>query len=230
MSQIPNDIPGNSHKEQEAKQNQQDKPQKPEVVPFEGEVGGAKRKKSGFWAWMRRMFLSDRSPKEIMVDVLENQIVPGIKDNFRNSVVSSIDMFVYQSAKPAGQNTGNNSISYNNIFRSQQNPPKTQNNQPQNQGVDLSNGFVNPCFKTRIEAERFLNGKMKSYNYPTLSVHTMYMMMNKHIDYTWDAYGWTKEEISSWDPNKVIVRISGTSAKPMEFPWMIDLPQAHVIS
>ena len=162
-----------------------------------------------------------------MVDVLENNIVPGIKDNFRNGLVSSLDMFIYQSSKPSTTN-GSNGISYNNIFRSnaaQSSKPQTPAPAQNNSGVDLSNGFVNPCFKTRIEAERFLNGKMKSYDYPTLSVHTMYMMMSKHIDYTWDAYGWTKEEIASWDQNRMIVHINST-----DFPWMIDLPQAHVIS
>ena len=217
-----NDIPSNSHKAQEAAQNQ---PQKPEITPFEGEVGGAKRKKSNFGAWMRKMFLSDRKPSEILLDVVENQIVPGIKDNVRNSVVTGIDSFIYQNAAPA-RTTGNNSVSYNNIFRAQPNQPRPQQPaQTDNQGVDLSNGFVNPCFKTRVEAERFFNGKIKAYDYPTYSVHTMYMMMNKHIDYTWDAYGWTREEIATWDANRMIKHIQAK-----EFPWMIDLPQAHVIS
>lgn len=222
MSQVPtnNDIPSNSHKAKESAANA-----KPEIVPFDGEVAGAKRKKSSFWRWMRKMFLSDRKPSEIAMDVLENNIVPGIKDNFRNGLVSSLDMFIYQSAK-APNAPSNNSISYNNIFRS---PTTTKPTTPapaaNNNGVDLSAGFVNPCFKTRIEAERFLTGRMKAYDYPTLSVHTMYMMMSKHIDYTWDAYGWTKEEIASWDPNRIIVHVNST-----DWPWMIDLPQAHVIS
>jgi hypothetical protein len=71
---------------------------------------------------------------------------------------------------------------------------------------------------------RFLNEKMKAYDFPSLSVHTLYMMRGKHIDYTWDKYGWTREEIASWDPNRIITHISST-----EFPWMINLPQAHVV-
>lgn len=221
MSQLPNDIPGNSHKAQEeAKKNV-----KPDIQPFEGEVAGVKRKKSGFWAWMRKMFLSDRKPSEIAMDVLENNIVPGIKDNFRNGIVSSLDMFIYQGSKSPSQSSANNNVQYNNIFRSpttskQSAPQQTQNNN----GVDLSNGFSNPCFKTREDARRFLYDKLKSYDYPTLSVHTMYMMRSQHIDYTWDAYGWTKEEIASWD-DKMIKHIDNR-----DWPWMIDLPQAHVIS
>ena len=224
MSQIPtnSDIPSNSHKSQEAAA--QSKDPRPEVTPFNGETGSVKRKKSGFLAWCRKMFLSDRKPSEIMMDVLENQIVPGIKDNVRNSVVSSIDMFVYQSAKPASQTSSNNSVSYNNIFRAQTSqknlPQQTQNSNE----ADLNNGFTNPTFKTKADAVRFLNEKMKAYDFPTLSVHTLYMMRGKHIDYTWDKYGWNKEEIASWDPNRIITHISSP-----EFPWMINLPQAHVV-
>lgn len=224
MSQVPtnNDIPSNSHKAQHAAQA---KEKKPEVIPFDGETGGVKRKKSGFWAWCRKMFLSDRKPSEIMLDVLENQIVPGIKDNVRNSLVSSVDMFIYQSAKPASQTSSNNSISYSNIFRTNTSV-QTQPQTTQSTGKDLNAGFSNPCFKTRADADRFLNTKMKAYDYPTLSVHTLYMMRGQHIDYTWDAYGWTREEIAALDPSRVITHISGNH----EFSWMIDLPKAHVIS
>jgi len=223
MSQMPRneDIPSNSH----TAKTQPQEAGKPEIVPFDGEVGGAKRKKSRFWAWIRKMFLSDRKPSEIAMDVLENNIVPGIKDNFRNGLVSSLDMFIYNSSKPSNQSSPNNGLVYNNIYKVQQNSKPQQQPATNNNGMDLSNGFVNPCFKTRIEAERFLNNKLKAYDYPTLSVHTMYMMMSKHIDYTWDAYGWNREEIASWDASKIITHINSS-----EWPWMIDLPQAHVIT
>lgn len=223
MSQIPtnDEIPANSKK---AQQEAIEKQQRPEVTPFEGDVMGAKRKKSTVGAWLKKNFLSDRKPSEILMSVLEDNIVPGIKDNLRNSVVSGIDSFIYNSAKPSSGNPGNNSVSYNNVYRSQPSQPKPDNQTQNNNGMDLSSGFVNPCFRTREQARQFLI-KMKAYDYPTLSVHTMYMMMSKHIDYTWDAYGWTKEEIAGWDPEKIITHISSR-----DFPWMIDLPQAHVIS
>lgn len=225
MSQIPtnDDIPSNSMKAQAEAEKQKNEVSKPEVVPFDGETAGAKRKGSPFWRWMRKMFLSDRKPSEIIMDVLENNVVPGIKDNFRNSIVTGLDGFIYQNSAPV--KTGNNNISYNNIFRgSNTQQPKVEESSRES-GKDKNSGFVNPCFKTRQEAERFLNTKMKTYDYPTLSVHTMYMMMSKHIDYTWDKYGWNREEVASWDPAKIIVHINSS-----EWPWMINLPQAHVIS
>lgn len=218
MSNVAGDLPSNSHKSREA---QMEESKKPAIPEFNGEVAGVKRKKKGigFWRWMRKMFLSDQKPSDIMKNVLEQQIVPGIKDNFRNSLVSSVDMFIYQSAKP--NTTSNNNVAYGKIFNSQNNKPAVQQNQPAKDNTpDMDKGFTNPCFRSKMDATSFLI-MMKEYDYPTLSVHTLYMMRKQHIDYTWDAYGWTREEIQ----NVQIVHINNP-----DFPWMIDLPQAHVIS
>lgn len=230
MSTIPmNDLPSNSHKSQEAQKGDG----RPDIPTFEGEVAGAKRKKKGmgFLRWLRKMFLSDQKPSDILMNVVENQIVPGIKDNFRNSLVSSVDMFIYQSAKPTS--TSNNNVAYGKIFNSSQNSTavKTQSQSQAQKNMDLENGFTNPCFKfldtrmmpdgTRVQGAKDFLQMMKNYDYPTLSVHTLYMMRKQHIDYTWDAYGWTREEIQ----NVQIVHINNP-----DFPWMIDLPAAHVIS
>ena len=83
MSTVPmNDLPSNSHKSQEAqKQTIQKGDGRPDIPTFEGEVAGAKRKKKGmgFLRWLRKMFLSDQKPSDILMNVVENQIVPGIK-------------------------------------------------------------------------------------------------------------------------------------------------------
>ena len=216
MSQVTDDLPSNSHKSQE-------EAKKPDIPEFQGEVAGVKRKNKGgkFLRWLRKMFLSDQKPSEIFMNVVENQIVPGIKDNFRNSLVSSVDMFIYQSAKPASA-SNNNNVAYGKIFNSaSNNTVKTPSQPKQTESTpDMNNGFTNPCFRSKMDATSFLI-MMKQYDYPTLSVHTLYMMRKQHIDYTWDAYGWTREEIQ----NVQIVHINNP-----DFPWMIDLPQAHVIS
>ena len=192
MDQNPmnDNLPSNSHKSREEEAMKTDG--RPEVKVFEGEVAGAKRKKpNSFLSWMKRMFLSDRKPSEIVMDILENQVVPGMKDNFRNSMVSSIDAFIYQNAKTSG--SGSNNISSSKIY-SGQNSANTGNTRQQEskekKDIDLNGGFTNPCFKSKMDATKFLID-MKQYDYPTLSVHTLYMMRKMHIDYTWDAYGWT---------------------------------------
>ena len=237
MSTVPmEDLPSNSHKDQEASKAVQSASGdgRPDIPTFEGEIAGVKRKKkgTGFLRWLRKMFLSDQKPSTILMNVVENQIVPGIKDNFRNSLVSSVDMFIYQSAKPTS--TTSNNVAYGKIFKNSQSTASTntQSSQQKDQsGMDLENGFTNPCFKvldtrtlpdgTRVKGAKDFLQMMKDYDYPTLSVHTLYMMRKQHIDYTWDKYGWTREEIQ----NVQIVHINNP-----EYPWMIDLPSAHLIN
>lgn len=219
-----NDIPSNSHKSQE----EASKNQKPPIPEFNGKTAGVKRKQENkILRWLRKMFLSDQKPSDILMAVVEQQIVPGIKDNFRNSLMSSVDMFIYPNSRPTNQPSNN--ISYSRIYNSgnnntnrvkTQSQPQTQNQTTSTNGVDLSSGFTNPCFQRLDEANRFLV-LMQNYDYPTLSVHTLYMMRKQHIDYTWDAYGWTKEEIA----NVKVVHINNS-----DFPWMLDLPPAHVIA
>ena len=220
MAELPNDIPGNSQK---ARQAQKEENGRPPVPVFEGELKHVRRKNSGFWRWCKRMFLSDRKPKDILKEIVEYRIVPGIKDNLRNSAMATIDSFIYQGSGPAGPSTSQNSVNYNKIYT---NTPV--NTAPaaksDSKTEEINKGFSNPCFHTQLDAQTFLQ-MMKSYDYPTLSVHTLYMMQKKHIDYTWDAYGWTQQEIAALGPG-CIRHINGDP----NWPWMINLPEAHVIA
>lgn len=233
MAEMPNDIPGNSKKQQQ----QEQAAQKPEVPVFQGPTAGVKRKQAHpFWRWFRRMFLSDRKPKDILREIVEQRVVPGIKDNVRNSAMATIDSFIYQGTSAAPVSTQNGVTNYNKVFNGQQSRgyPQQPAAQPQTKSDELEKGFSNPCFKHRNTrtfpdghkeggAEDFL-ALMKGYDYPTLSVHTMYMMQGKHIDYTWDAYGWNQNEIQALGPGNI--RQTGNA----EWPWMIVLPEAHMIS
>lgn len=221
MAEI-NDIPSNSQKSK----MQQAENKKPAIPVFEGETAGAKRKSNSFWRWCRKMFLSDRKPRDILREIVEYRIVPGIKDNVRNSAMATIDSFIYPGSGPSGPSTPQNGVNYNKIYSSgpsYQNAPPQQTAQNQ-KAEEINKGFSNPCFRTQTDAMTFLQ-MMKGYDYPTLSVHTLYMMQKKHIDYTWDAYGWTQQEIANLSP-ACIRHISGSP----EWPWMINLPEAHVIA
>lgn len=236
MAQIPmpDEIPSNSQKSKEQAQQTPSLPEKPPVPQFGG-VGGAKRRETGkFGKWFKKMFLSDKSPKEIFKDVIENQVVPGIKDNFRNSLVSSVDQFIYKGAKTVNQSSSSNHINYNSMYQKQQaqknnimrsSAPSTNDNSSQEEVKD--NGFSNPTFRMRsnpdpnnIGAEQFL-AAMKSREFPTFSVMDLYSMRGQTISWTWDVWGWTKEEIE----NVKIVHINNPDR-----PWMIDLPPAHLIN
>lgn len=223
------DIPTNSHKsQQESNQGASGGVQKPPVPVFDGKSAGAKRKNdSSLWKWFKRLFLSDRSPKDIAREVFEETVVPDIKDNFRNGVVAMLDGIIWKNYSPGRGSSTSNTVNYNKVYTSQQPRSiasgKQQQTVAEQQNEDaINNGFRNPCFQSKPEASRFLE-LMKGYDFPTLSVHTMYMMRKKHIDYTWDAYGWTREEIAGLTP-ACIKRISDPN-----YPYMIELPEAHVI-
>lgn len=227
MAELPNDIPSNSQKARQQAAAQSSQSQKPAVPVFEGETAQAKRKSgNSFLKWCRKMFLSDRKPKDILREIVEFRIVPGIKDNVRNSAMATIDSFIYPGSGPSGPQTSQNGVNYNKIYSGgYSTAPQPPQQQAQSQKAEeLNKGFTNPCFRTQTDAMTFLQ-MMKSYDYPTLSVHTLYMMQKKHIDYTWDAYGWTQQEIAALGPGS-IRHISGDP----NWPWMINLPEAHVIA
>jgi len=236
MAEIPNDIPGNSKKQQNVSQEAPANNGKPPVPVFEGPSAGVKRKQSHpIRRWFKRMFLSDRKPKDILMEVVNDRIVPGIKDNFRNSAIATIDSFIYPDTGAGPVSTQNGAMNYNKIYNGTQpvrSAPQQATNDPR--ADEINKGFSNPCFKHRRMttlpdgrkeqgAEEFL-AMLKSYNYPTLDVHTMYMMQGKHIDFTWTAYGWNQEEIQALGPG--CIRPTGN----VEWPFMIVLPEAHVIS
>ena len=222
MAELPNDIPGNSLKSQQ-QQQQEPKDNRPPVPVFQGESGQARRKEHKFLKWCRKMFLSDRKPKDILMEIVEYRIIPGIKDNMRNSAMATIDSFIYPNSGPSGPSTSQNGINYNRMFNNGSVPAPTPQSQQSTQKEE-NKGFNNPTFRTQSDAMTFL-GIMKNYDYPTLSVHTLYMMLQKHIDYTWDAYGWNREEILALNQS-CIRHINGNP----EWPWMISLPEAHIIS
>ena len=216
-----NDIPSNSLKSQQTPKKETSKPP---VPVFDGQTAGIQRKNKGaFGKWLRRMLLSDRKPKDIIKEVVEYRIVPGFKDNVRNSALAALDGFIYSGSSPAASNTSQNGVNYNRMFNNTAAPssvPPAQNNQNED---EKNKGFNNPCFRSQTDAMTFLT-MMKEYDYPTLSVHTLYMMQKKHIDFTWDAYGWNREEIQRLTQG-CIRHINNT-----DWPWMIDLPTAHVIA
>lgn len=178
------------------------------------------------------MFLSDQKPKDILKSIVEDQVVPGIKDNFRNSFVSSIDMFIYNGAKTVSQSSATNHISYNSMYQKQQaNKPHGNGMQPKPDAAleepKENNSFSNPTFKylsnsdpNNIGAKEFL-AAIQSREYPTFSVMDLYGMQGKRISWTWEVWGWNQDELQ----NLKIGRISNPDK-----PWIIEFPPAHTIS
>ena len=194
-----------------------------DLKQFSG-VKQVKKKEPGvFISWLTRMFFSGRSLKDIALEVAENQVVPGIKDNLRNSLVSMIDMGIYRDHKTGVSTTGapgsfiTNYVAYGDKKKQQASALEVAK---QKEAETIKSGFENPAFSNKKDADDFLMS-MKAYvqKYETMSVQDLAWMQHKQIDFTWDKWGWWRDEIMAI---KAPVHINNPSA-----PWMIDMPKAH---
>lgn len=185
-----------------------------------------KKEPTKFFKWFSEMFLSGRTWKEIAMDILNNQIVPELKDGFRNSVVSLLDMRLYRDHKPGTASSSSSSGSFITNYvqysdkKAQQKAALEANKKKEEE--TLSSGYEIPSFKTLAQARSFLQD-MKDYvtQYDTITVLELAGMMKKQVPYTWEKFGWTKEEILSIpDPRHI--------SNP-ERPYIIELPKAHVL-
>ena len=182
-----------------------------------------KKEPSPFWQWIRTMFFNGKTMKEIAKDVAEDVLVPGIKDNVRNSLVNLIDMRIYEDHKTSVASSGTPGSFITNYVDSYDNKKQIQAALETNQKKDaetIKKGFEYPAFKNKRDADNFL-ASMHAYvqKYETMSVQDLAWMQSKSIDYTWDQYGWNRDEILAIKAPKHI--------NNPDCPWIIDLPKAH---
>lgn len=195
---------------------------KKDITQFIG-VKQAIRKENAWLTWIKGMFFSDRSFKDIAKDVAENQIAPQIKDLVRNSVVSALDMKMYKDHKSVGVPGGTPVSFVTNYVKYGTTDTSTKVETVKKKDEDIvKSGFECPAFQTKRDAEQFL-ASMKDYvnKYGSMSVQDLAWMQGKRVDYTWDAYGWDVSEIMA---------ISGpTHISNPSTPWVIQLPKAGIL-
>ena len=177
---------------------------------------------NAFWKWIKDMFFSGRTLKDILKDVAENQIIPQAKDNFRNSLVSIIDLKIYKDHKTTSSSTPSSSFVTNYVKYSDTQKRALEENKKKEEET-VKSGFEYPAFRTQREAESFI-ASMHGYvaKYPTMSVLDLAFMQGKSIDFTWDKYGWEREEILA------ITR--PTHISNPDAPYMINVPKAHLLA
>jgi hypothetical protein len=169
------------------------------------------------------MFFSGRTLRQICKDVAEDILIPGIKDNVRNGLVSAIDMGIYRDHKPGGAASSTPGSFITNYVSSYDKKRQTQAALEANKKKDeetIKSGFEYPAFRSKKEADDFL-ASMHVYvqKYETMSVQDLAWMQSKSIDFTWDKWGWYRDEILAI---KAPVHINNPDT-----PWVIDLPKAH---
>lgn len=203
---------------------------------FDG-VKQVKRKDNGsFWNWLARMFFSGRKPRDIALDVLEHEVIPNIQDGVYNSVVSLVGKTIYKEDRKPGTSGSysapgsfiTNYVAYGDK-KKQQNAALEANQQKEEETV--KSGFESPAFPNLKMAEDFLNS-MHAYvqKYETLSVQDLAWMQNKSIDYTWDKWGWWRDEILAIkNPSRFTqpVVAEDKNGNKIRLTHFIDLPKAH---
>lgn len=78
-------------------------------------------------------------------------------------------------------------------------------------------------FKRYDEAEQFI-GRIEKYleEHPYISVHSLCMMRDRYVDYTWDKYGWSHEDILVLD-KKPLFEVDKTE-------YYVYLPEPKMIA
>lgn len=216
---------------------QRDEPkekEKKELKQFSGVAQAKKKQEKSFFSWISTMFFSGRGWKEILKDIIENQVVPELKDGARNALVSAIDMKIYKDYSPGVTNTttvNNGSFLTKYLDYSAASTQATKQALEANQKKDeeiKKSGYELPSFTNEHAAMEFLKSmQAEAVRYGQISVHDLAWKQGKNVDYTWDAYGWTKDQILAVKrPSRMSPPLVVNGVK---YTHVIELPKARLL-
>lgn len=203
---------------------------------FDGVKQVKKKDNGSFWNWLAAMFFSGRSLKSIVKDVVKNEVVPSAQDGVYNSAVSFIGKLIYsEDRKPvtSGNYSAPGSFITNYVAygdkKKEQSAALEANRKKEEETV--KSGFESPAFPNLKMAEDFLNS-MHAYvqKYETMSVQDLAWMQNKSIDFTWDKWGWWRDEILAIrSPSRFTqpMTVEDKDGNKIRLTHFIDLPKAH---
>lgn len=163
-------------------------------------VADASRKKKGFLATTRDVFISDDAGslgKYIVMDVL----VPAIKQAVSTIFKDGIDILLYgQGGNPNKKTTTAGRVSYAGFY-------KDRFSSPEPQKTSTRFGYDELEYPTRDEAVDVINAMDDLLNmYGKVSVADMYELSNATPEYTYNNYGWARPSISDIRQVSTIVR------------------------
>ena len=207
-----------------------------DLKQFEGTKSVVKKEDGFVWNWIKTMFFSGKTLKEIIIDVAENSFVPWLKDGAYNMGTSFLSQWIYRDHKSApgpgtvSQNSSfiTNYVSYGDKKKQQE---KTLQDSKKQDEEEVKQGFEHPAFendppgtvggKTAFQKAREFLAEMHRYvnKYGTLSVEDLGWMRGKTVNYVWENYGWTKEEI--------LAIKEPTHINNPKTPYIIMMPKAH---
>lgn len=208
-----------------------------DLKQFAGTKSVKKAEDGPIISWLRRMFFSGKTLREILLDVAENNVVPWMKDGAYNTITSLAGQVIYRDHKSMPgpgtvSSSGGGFVNYVSFADKKKQQEKAQKDQEKQDEEDIQAGFEHPAFendppgtpkgKTALQkAQEFLE-EMHRYvrKYHSLSVEDLGWMRGKVVNYAWDKYGWTEEEILGI---REPTHISGNT----KTPYIIMMPKAH---
>lgn len=167
--------------------------------PIKPVVTKVSRKKKGFLATTRDVFISDDAGsigKYITMDVL----VPAIKQAISTIFKDGIDILLYgQGGNPNKKSSVAGSVSYSGFYKNRFSP------EPQKASARF--GYDELEYGTRDEAVDVVNAMDDLLNmYGKVSVADMYELSSATPEYTYNDYGWAKPAITDIRTVSQIVR------------------------
>lgn len=184
--------------------------------PIKPVISGASRKKKGFLATTRDVFISDDAGsigKYIIMDVL----VPAIKQAISTIFKDGIDILLYgQNGNPNRKSSGVGRVSYSGFYKDRFTP--------ETQKTETRFGYDELLYDTKQDAIEVLNTMDDILNaYGEASVADMYEASHATPEWTYNNYGWSKETTPTFLDQAAPIYRSGDK-------FIIKWPKARPIS
>ena len=169
--------------------------------PIQPVVSGASRKKRGFFATTRDVFISDDAGTIGHYIVME-VLVPAIKAAISTIFKDGIDILLYgANGNPNRQRNNAGRVSYSGFYNDRF------SKQPEPQKSPARFGYDELEYGTRDEAVDVVNAMDDLLNmYGKVSVADMYELSNATPEYTYNNYGWSRPSIVDIRTVSTIVR------------------------
>jgi hypothetical protein len=196
---------GNSHKAKgklTTVKNEETPAEKPAVEPV---AQGVKRKKS-----VGKRFIEAFTGEDVQSVgqyVFWDVLIPAAKSMILEAITTGVERTMYGDSRPRSSSVGRRSgyVSYNRMSK----PTSTYNDsgwKPRelSRGARARHNFEDILLGSRAEAEEVLD-KLTSLieKYDVATVSDLYSMVQITGEYTDDKWGWTRDEVNSFDIRRI---------------------------
>lgn len=183
-------------------------------------TGGVSRRKKPLGKRFSETFFGD-SLKNVGKYVLDNVLVPALKDTFADVVSQGIERMVYGESKSSSRRTGfrpggfsHGNVSYNRSYQTQS--PRRDEPRPMTRRPAGGFDFDEIVLPTRAEAEMVIDRMFDIINkYEQVSVSDLYRLVDISPPFTYEKWGWSD--------------LRGANIARVRNGYLLDLPRPEPI-